>query len=185
MLVLLWVLSLVLAGCGARSASPPPVAPQIRAEVELAERAELARDHAAARRHYEAAVRRAVAAGEQESVRFARREFTDTLISWGELAEAGAQLEQLVALVPDDAAAWHDLGMVRHGSGDDRGALAAMGRAKALLPDDPRPRIALAALLWKRGARGEARAEYQALLGLELPDRVRDKVRWALEQLSR
>jgi cellulose synthase operon protein C len=174
-----------LAACAGRAAGPPPISPQVRAEVELAERAELARDHAAARRHYDVAIARAVAAGDPASLRFARRELAETLISWGELAGAEDQLEHLVAAAPEDAAGWHDLGMVRHGLGDGDGAIAALARARRLVPGDPRPRIALAALYWKRGDQQAARAEYQALLSLELPDRVRDKVRWALDQLAR
>lgn len=188
-LVALVTLVTLLAACGARGpaapAAAPPLSPRVRAEVELAERAELARDHFTARRHYEAAVAQAVAAADLAAIRFARREFAETLISWGELTLAAAQLEQLVAAAPDDAAAWHDLGLVRHGVGDLPGAALALGRAKELRPRDPRPRIALAALQWKRGERDAARREYQALLELDLPERVRDKVTWAIEQLSR
>jgi Flp pilus assembly protein TadD len=174
----------LLAACGARAPVAAAPAPQVRAEIERAERAELARDHLTARRHYAAAVAAAVATRDPASIRFARRELADTLISWGELADAGAQLEQLVAVAPRDAASWHDLGMIRHALGDDPGALAALVAARRLVPSDPRPRIALAALHWKRGDRAAARLEYQALLSLELPDRVRDKVTWALAQLG-
>lgn len=154
----------------------------MRTELALAERAELARDHAAARRHYEAAV---VAAGRDlPSLRLARRDYAETLISWGELPEAAAQLTALVEVDPKNAAAWHDLGMVHHALGQAPAAVAALGQARALAPSDPRPRIALAALYWKLGDLPAARAEYTALLSLSLPDRVRDKVTWALEQLA-
>jgi tetratricopeptide (TPR) repeat protein len=173
-------------GCGARPAPPrpAPVAAEVRRLIDEAERAELARDHFVARRHYEAAVAAAVSAGDTASIRLARRELAETLISWGELGAAAAQLEQLVAAAADDASAWHDLGLVRHGAGDLPGAAAALARAKALQPRDPRPRIALAALQWKRGDKAAALVEYRALLELELPDRVREKVRWAIRQLE-
>lgn len=161
----------------------------MRAELDAAERAELGRDHASARRHYEAAVAAASAAGAASpggvaSLRLARREFAETLISWGELPAAAAQLDALVAVAADDAAAWHDLGMVRHALGELASARAALTRARALAPADSRPRIALAALYWKSGELAAARAEYQALLELSLPPRVREKVEWALTQLA-
>lgn len=175
----------LLLACG--HAPPPAAAPAspVRRELDLAERAELARDHATARRHYEAAVAAAVAAGSDlPSLRLARREFAETLISWGELPAAADQLAALTRADPRDAAAWHDLGMVRHALGDGPAAIAALARARAIAPSDPRPRIALAALYWKLGDLPAARAEYTALLELSLPDRVRDKVTWALQQLS-
>ncbi len=179
-------LLLSLAGCAHRAAPAAAApAPAVRTEIERAERAELARDHFAARRHYEAAVAAAVAANDPASIRFARREFADTLISWAELAEAQGQLTKLVAVAPADAASWHDLGMVRHALADEPGAIAALATARRLVPAEPRPRIALAALYWKRGDLAAARLEYQALLTLELPDRVRDKVTWALAQLAK
>ena len=46
-------------------------------------------------------------------------------------------------------------------------------------------RIALAALYWSTGARPQALAEYKALLDLDLPDRVREKVRWAIGVLEK
>jgi Flp pilus assembly protein TadD len=169
--------------------APPPAAATaqpVRAELDLAERAELARDHATARRHYEAAVVAAMGAAGRDlpSLRLARREFAETLISWGELPAAADQLAALVAADPRNAAAWHDLGMVRHALGDGPAARAALTQARSIVPSDPRPRIALAALYWKLGELAAARAEYTALLELSLPERVRDKVTWALQQLA-
>ena len=175
------LLALALAaGC----AHPPPRAPsaEVRAEVAAAETAERARRHDQARAHYQRAVARA---GDAPSLAFARREYADTLISWGELPEAIAQLEGVVVSAPHDAATWHDLGILRHHRGDDLRAITALERARTLSPADPRPRIALAALRWKRGDRVGARAEYTALLELDLPERVRGKVTWALGALVR
>ena len=154
----------------------------VRAEVDQAETAEKARRHDVARGHYQRAV---AEAKDPPSISFARREYAETLISWGELAEAIAQLEGAVAAEPKDAAAWHDLGILRHNQGDDVRALDALEHAKAASPRDPRPRVALAALRWSRGDRAGATAEYKALLELELPDRLRDKVKWALAELAK
>lgn len=90
---------------------------------------------------------------------------------------------ELAALRPRDAAAWHDLGVVRANLGDRAGAAEALTRAKTAAPDDPRPRLALAALRWADGDRAGARLEYQALLALDLGDRVRAKVEWAIGEL--
>jgi Flp pilus assembly protein TadD len=185
-LVAALALTLALA-CGAHPARPPgptTSATAVRAEVELAERAERARDHDGARRHYEAAITQASAANDAAALQEARRDYAETLISWGELRAAALQLERLVAAAPRDAAAWHDLGMVRHGEGDELGALAALATAKRLLPHDPRPRIALAALQWKLGQLDAAGREYRDLLTLDLSEHVRQKVRWALDVLA-
>lgn len=174
-------LSLALAACAAR---PAPRSPEVSAHLERAERAELARDHGTARRHYEAAIAAAQAAGGREPLAHARRELAETLASWGELAEAETQLTLALEAAPG-AELWHDLGIVRHARGDLAGSAAALLRAKALAPADPRPRIALAALYWKTHDHPRARDEYRALLALELPERVRDKIEWALGQLER
>lgn len=186
-LALLLLVSWAGLGCGAAAPRPAPApTAAVRAALDAAERAELARDHAAARRHYEVAVAAAVAPPRDlPSQRLARREFAETLISWGELPAAAAQLAALVAVDEQNASAWHDLGMVRHALGELPAAISALATARRLAPDDSRPRIALAALYWKRGDLAAARAEYQALLELPLPERVRDKVEWALRQLPR
>jgi tetratricopeptide (TPR) repeat protein len=153
----------------------------VRAEVEHAEAAERTRRHDAAREHY----RRAVAgARDPESIAFARREYAETLITWGEYPEAIAQLEGALAARPS-AAAWHDLGLLRNNRGDVPGALAALEQARALAPRDFRPRVTLAALRWKSGDRAGAAAEYRALLDLPLPERLRTKVQWALGELAK
>jgi len=174
------ILVLALAACG----HPAPKQPSttVRAEIAAAQTAEKARQHDRARTHYQAAI---AAAKDPASIAFARREYAETLISWGEVAEAMAQLEAVVAADPDDAASWNDLGVLRHNQGDDRRALEALEHARAAAPRDPRPRIALAALRWQTGDRAGAAAEYKELLELELPDRVRDKVKWALAELAK
>ncbi len=168
------------AACG----HPAPRTPSdaVRAEVQRAETAERARQHDVARGHYQRAV---AAAKDPPSIGFARREYAETLVSWGEIPEAIAQLEGAVAAMPDDAAAWHDLGILRHNQGDDVRALDALEHARASSPRDPRPRVALAALRWTRGDRAGAATEYRALLELDLPDRLRDKVKWALVELAK
>lgn len=174
------VIVLVLAACG----HPAPRSPSsaVVADVARAEAAEKARQHDVARTHYQRAV---AEAKDAPSIAFARREFAETLISWGEIPEAIAQLEGAVAAAPEDAAAWHDLGILRHNQGDDVRALEALDHARAASPLDPRPRVALAALRWSRGDRAGAATEYKALLELDLPDRLREKVKWALAELAK
>ena len=177
--------SLALGICLGACAHPAPtVQPPdpVRAEITAAETAERARQHDVARLHYQRAV---AVAKEPHSIAFARREYADTLRTWGELPEAIAQLRGAVRAVPADAAAWHDLGILLHNQGDDAGALDALEHAKLASPRDPRPRIALAALRWTRGDRGGAAAEYRALLELDVPDNVREKIQWALRELAR
>ncbi len=177
-----WLGVVALVACS--HAAPPPrgPTPQVRAEVAQAETAERARRHDLARGHYEPAI---ALAADPRSAAFARHELAETLVTWGEIAEAHRQLEAAAAASPDDASIWHDLGIVRHHEHDDPGALAALGRAVQLAPDDPRPRTALAALYWSRGDKASASREYRALLALDLPDRLRAKVQWALAELAK
>jgi Flp pilus assembly protein TadD len=177
-----WLAAVALAACAHAPAKPAQPTPSVRDEIAQAELAERQRRHDIARAHYERAV---ASARDPDSIAFARHEFAETLITWGELTEAIAQLEAAVAAKPDDAGAWHDLGLARHHEGDDARALVALERARTLMPRDPRPRIALAALRWKRGDKAGATAEYRALLELDLPDRVRAKVEWALGELAK
>lgn len=155
---------------------------ETRAEIDQAEAAEAARRHDVARAHYERAI--AVARDPQSAAR-ARHEYAETLVTWGEPHAARAQLELAVSARPQDAAAWHDLGLVRHATGDDAGAIQALARAEHLAPHDIRPRTALAALYWQRGDRASAAREYRAMLALDLPARLRAKVEWALAELAK
>jgi len=168
--------------CGGRAPVVRAPTARVKAEIAEAERAERARRHDIARVHYERAIAIAM---DPASAAHARRAFAETLATWGEVAEAAAQLERAVTLVDRDAAAWHDLGIVRHKLDDLPGAIAALERARGLAPEDFRPRVALAALRWKTGDRAGARVEYRGLLELELPERLRTKVKWALDQLAK
>ncbi len=179
---ILAAIAILIAACG----PPPPARPRptdiVRTEIDRAEQAERARRHDIARVHYERAV---AAAKDPTSIAFARHEFAETLITWGEYAEAIRHLEAVLAIRPKDAAVWHDLGMLEHHEHDDAGAIAALEKARDLAPRDPRPRIALAALRWKLGDKAGARSEYEHLLTLDLPDRIRAKVVWALGVLAK
>ena len=169
-----------LAACA--HAPPAPSRTTTQREIELAETAEKSRQHEAARTHYQAAV---ASAKDPQSIAYARRAFAETLMSWGEYPAATAQLEAVVTATPDAAASWHDLGMLYHHAGDDARAITALEKARALQPGDPRPRISLAVLRWKRHDLAGAKAEYEGLLLLDLPERLRRKVEWAISELSR
>jgi len=174
-------LSLVAACAHAGPAARGPD-PAVRAEVAQAETAEKARRHDLARSHYQRAI---AAARDPHSIAFARHEYAETLITWGEAPEARTQLEAAVAAQPGDPGAWHDLGLLRHGAGDEPGAIQALARAEQLAPDDVRPRTALAALYWRLGDKANATREYRGMLALDLPDRLRAKVEWALAELAK
>jgi Flp pilus assembly protein TadD len=167
-------------GCG-HPAAPVGPSSAVRAAVARAEDAELHRRHDVARAEYERAI---ADAKDPESEDFARREYADTLGTWGESAAAIVQLEHAVAKVPTDVAAWNDLGVLYHVHGDDSRALAALERAKQLAPRDWRPRRQLAMLLVVMHDYDRATVEYRAMLDLELPDRLRDAVHKALDLLA-
>jgi tetratricopeptide (TPR) repeat protein len=194
--------AVLLAACG----HAPPPAPQgpdpvVRREIEQAELAEKQRRHDVARTHYEAAV---AAAHDPKSIWFARREYAETLATWGEYGPAIRHYEAALAAHAEDAKAWHELGMLRFHEGDTTGAIAAFERSRALAPKDLRPYRELGIAHWKlaeqtkrkaglaRFARSDeanveyARAEavYKDMLRLELPDRVRKSVEWALVALA-
>jgi tetratricopeptide (TPR) repeat protein len=182
-----WVLG-VLVACAPRGpASQVPtgadVAPSaaVRADIERAEDAERARRHDEARAAYERAI---ADAHDPLSADIARREYAETLETWGELDTAVTQLEAAVAVKHDDPAAWNDLGVLYHHRGDDARALTALETAKQLAPADWRPRRQLAALLMALHEYDRAAAEYRAMLDLPLPDRLRDAVHRALELLA-
>lgn len=172
----------VLAACTAQAAQPRIPSGAVAEHVKLAEDAELARQHDVARAEY---LRAITEAHDPANEAYARKEYAETLQTWGELAEMRTQLERVVALRPADAGAWHDLALVYHHDGDDDHAISALERAKQLVPHDYRPRRTLAVLWWTRHDFDRAAAEYRAMLDLELPDRLREKVRWALDQLAR
>ena len=163
---------------------PPPRGPStaVKTDVEQAEDAERARHHDVARTRYEQAI---ADARDPASEAFARHEYAETLATWGEFDAAIAQLERVVALHDTDAAAWHDLGFLRFQQNNTPGALAALEKAKALEPRDPRPRKTLAVIRWKTGDLAGAKAEYKGLLELDLPATLRSKVEWAIGELDR
>lgn len=174
----------IVAACGGRSpgAVSPALDPEVRITLDQAEAAERARHHDEARVHYERAI---AIARDPTSIAQARRDFAETLVTWGAYAEARTHLEVAVAADARDPAAWHDLGLLRHQLADHPGAVAALERARTLAPADPRPRTSLAALRWKLGDRAGAAAEYRAMLELDLPARQRAKVEWALDELAK
>jgi tetratricopeptide (TPR) repeat protein len=181
------VVLLLLAGaCGGRggAATTPTGRGQVEALIAAADAAEARRDHDVARATYGRAVEMAVTNGDGPGEVLARRALADTLLSWRELPAARAQLEAITTRAPDDAAAWHDLGIVAYALGDEAAATAALTQARRLAPADPRPRIALASMKWRAGDRPGAIGEYQALLELALPARLREKVEWALRTLG-
>jgi tetratricopeptide (TPR) repeat protein len=179
------VLAMIVAACAHAPATPTtPRGPSaiVRADVDRAEKAELARHHDVARAAYQQAV---ADAHDVPSEVFARREFAETLMQWRELPEAIAQLEALVAIKPDHAGSWIDLGVLFDAQGDLTRAADALERAKRLVPADYNPRLGLAAVRWKQHDYAAAVAEYKALLELTLPERVRAKIPWALDQLAK
>jgi tetratricopeptide (TPR) repeat protein len=170
---------IVVAACG--SAQRPGPSRSTLSTIEQAEAAALRRDHETARRLYLDAI---AAAPDAPSQVYARHELAETLHTWGEYDGMATQLEAIVALAADDAAAWHDLGLVRHHLGDDAGARAALIRARDLARNDPRPRKSLAVLYWKLGDLPRALAEYRELQALDLPEREARAVEWAIRCLG-
>jgi len=175
-------LACALAACGGGAGRAPAPSAEVTVELERAEAAERARRHDAARAHYERAI---AAARDPASIARARRDFAETLMTWGELEAARTHLEIATGADPREPSAWHNLGLLRHKLGDDAGAVAALERARTLAPTNYQPRVALAALRWKRGDKPGAAAEYRALLELDLPARLRAKVEWALGELAK
>ena len=187
---------LVVLGACTGPQHPAEPRPDVRAEVRDAENAERARRHDLARAKYEHAI---AVARDPESIGFARGRFGETLLTWGEYREGTQQLEASVAAYPNDPAPWHDLGLVREKDGNLQGAVDAFEHAQKLAPTDWRPRTSLAELRWNLAARcfrappphercaalvEATKAEYRAMLELTLPDRLRAKVQWAIQQLD-
>lgn len=177
----------MLAGaCGGRSGGTgaperrQPAA-STRAILAKAREAERARRYDQARELYLEAAREAP---DRASQAVAWRELGSALISWGELDEAARALGRVVALEPGAVSAWHDLGIVRARLGDAAGGERAFRRAIALAPEEPRPRVALAALLVKQRRWDDALDEYRALERLELPGSIRRAVERAIRLLE-
>jgi Tfp pilus assembly protein PilF len=152
-----------------------------RYHLNMAENAERARQHDNARAHYRAA---AAATHDRAATAEIAKRFADTLASWGQLDEATTQLEFCVAQAPQRADAWHDLGMLRYQTHNIAGAITALQQSIAVLPTDPRSRIALAALHWSTSQWALALAQYEALQQMDLADAVKQKVTWAIATLQ-
>lgn len=176
--------AIAFAAMVACSRSPAPKSPAdlVKADILRAEDAEKARKHDDARRYYEQAVTDATDA---KSKHIAHREFGETLATWGEVEEARTHLDAAIQADDRDPIAWQMLGIVRHKLGDMPGAVAALKRSKELAPTAWIPRRDLAVLYWKLGRRDEALAEYKDMRQLDLPDRLREKVEWAIGVLSK
>ncbi len=179
-----WAVLGSLAGCAGRQHTrEPSVAPATRSWVERAESYQRQRRYDLARAAYERAEREAP---DEASRAFAARELGLALDFWGEYSAARRELRLAASLRPDHAPTWHDLGMVCIKLHDYPGAEKALRRAARLRPADPRPRIALAEMLWQRQWRFEdALTEYRRLRALELSSRLRKAVDWAICELER
>ena len=104
------LLCVALLACGAKPPAVNGPSPTVKLWIERAEKAEENRDHEVARKHYEKAIANAK---DPISIGYARREFAETLATWGEIDSARGQLEKAVAATPEDAIAWQMLGIVR------------------------------------------------------------------------
>lgn len=82
-------------------------------------------------------------------------------------AKAIAELEKAVALRPDFAEAWSDLGDARKGLFEDQGALTAFRRAVELNPDDAVARTRLGSKLLDDGQAHEAVLQLQQAVRLD------------------
>lgn len=95
---------------------------------------------------------------------------TAAAVAWAEFAwrsgEASAPLQVLEALVvdrPDDARAWHALGLMRIRAGQRDAALPALARAVEQAPDEPRFIYVLAVAEYDLGDRDAGRRRMSAL----------------------
>jgi len=79
-------------------------------------------------------------------------------------ATARARFAHAVELDASLWEAWHDLGVLAHGDGDDDAALAAFDKAIAANPRHLPTRLARAEAHRRAGHRSEARADYEAVL---------------------
>jgi Flp pilus assembly protein TadD len=174
----------LLGACGGAPASREPAspAPTTQALITQAEAAEKARRYDVADALY---VRARSEAPDAPSHAMAALAHGRALIFWGEYERAATALQEATQHGPADAGAWHDLGMVRHQLGDLAGAEVAFRHAIDASPRDGRPRLALAALLWKQRRHHDALREYESLAELDLPERVHDRVLWAMDTLRR
>lgn len=160
---------------------PPVTAMATHEHVQRGEAAERSRAYDEARAHYQVAVDTAPDPGSRA---FAARKFGRALIFWGELDNGARQLSLSLDNDRNDPGTWHDLAMVEFSRGNVPQAETAFRHAKRLAPGDPRPRIALAAMLWKSGQLAPALVEYRALAKLDLPPKLASAVAWAIARLE-
>lgn len=173
----------LLGACGGRAPAPPErPTPATQTLIAQAEAEEKARRYDRADALYTRARAEAPDAPSHATAALAHGR---ALIFWGEYERAEDALEEATRHAPGDAGAWHDLGMVRHQRGDLAGAEVAFRRSIEASPRDGRPRLALAALLWKQRRHEDALREYEALATLDLPERVHGRVLWAIDTLRR
>lgn len=179
-----WALFLfvVTAACGSATPAPEPPSQPTQDLLAQADAAEKERRYDRAQALYVQARRQAPdpASGAAAALAHGR-----ALIFWGEYEQAEAALAEATRHAPRNPGAWHDLAMVRHERGDLAGAETAFRRSIAASPRDRRPRLALAALLWKQRRHPDALREYEALAQLALPERVHEQVQWAIATLRR
>jgi Flp pilus assembly protein TadD len=172
-------LVLAATACGG-APSRAAAAPSTIATLERAEQREQARRYDEARALYIQAGREAP---DERSRAHAARRFAAALMFWGEYADAETELELVVKLQPDDPAAWHDLGLLRHRRGDAAGAETALRRSIESAPNDARPRIALAAVFVNQRRFRAALAQYERILELDIPERTRAAVHEGMKLL--
>ena len=104
----------------------------------------------------------------------------------GNYSKAAASLEQAVALRPDFAEAWSDLGAARKAASDDAGALLALERAVELNPKDGVAQYRLGAEYLRQDQPQRAIAPLQAAYALNPEDQsVLNGLQSALRQAGR
>lgn len=91
---------------------------------------------------------------------------------------AAESFERAVAADPTMWEAWHDLGVVRARSGDDRKAAAAFGKALEAKPGHIPSLVARAEASRRLGKRGDAKGDYEAALKID-PEDVATRLRLA------
>ena len=167
-------------GCGGSKATAVPVS-QVSSHLEEAETHTRERRYDRARKSYESAIE---SAPDDLNRAFAAHQFAGAMAFWGEVPAAVGLLEKAVTWDPTLVRAWHNLGILRAKLGNDQSARLALDRAVDLAPNDPRPRIARAALFVRAGALESALADYRALEKLVLPERTRLAVGKAIKLLE-
>ncbi len=173
----------LLAACGSSAKTPTSPAAHARVQTLLkaAEDAEQRRDYNVARELYLQAI---AEASDSRSAAIANREMASALLFWGEYEGAEARLRTSLKHDASQARVWHDLGLVQEHQGNAGEALISLERAVALAPNEPRARIAYAALLVKQSQFSEAILQYKALLKMPIPERIEVAIHKALRMLE-